>query len=90
MTTHSNSEAGADSCGSWCLLVQDNGQERSVDLKTAAPAVTKARRLFVRESATKTLPLTCVMEERGWSEIRFGRDAVETSGVTQIRPYRVG
>ena len=44
-------------------------------------AVAKARRLFVRESPNQASSLTCVMEECGWSEVRFGRDAIENWAV---------
>src|SRR5258708_22050543 len=35
----------------------------------------------LEKAQTKALPLTCVMEECGWSEARFGRDAIESSTV---------
>jgi hypothetical protein len=35
----------------------------------------------LEKAQTKPLPLTCVMEECGWSEVRFGRDAIESWAV---------
>ncbi len=35
----------------------------------------------LEKAQTKALPLTCVMEECGWSEARFGRDAIESWAV---------
>lgn len=35
----------------------------------------------LEKAQTKALPLTCVMEECGWSETRFGRDAIESWAV---------
>src|SRR5207253_5217745 len=35
----------------------------------------------LEKAQTKALPLTCVMKECGWSEARFGRDAIESWAV---------
>lgn len=35
----------------------------------------------LEKAQTKSLPLTCVMKECGWSEARFGRDAIESWAV---------
>jgi hypothetical protein len=35
----------------------------------------------LEKAQTKSLPLTCVMKECGWSEARFGRDAIESRAV---------
>lgn len=35
----------------------------------------------LEKAQTKSLPLTCVMEECGWSEVRFGCDAIESWAV---------
>ncbi len=32
----------------------------------------------LEKAQTKALPLTCVIKECGWSEARFGRDAIES------------
>ena len=50
-------------------------------VKSSVHGAVGARAYSLEKAQTKTLPLTCVMEECGWSEIRFGPDAVESGAV---------